>query len=334
MKTTGPDLDAKMNMKCILTIIAILMAAICASRVFWRQEADRGLAWVDGTPISEATFRFWWDRDRPTEDTETSRRAVLDGIIERTAVANQARQAGIDRDPEVIEAIESLLIARMKELELQPKLKAVSVSDEEAREYYDAELDNYTSAPEQRLAVLWFNSRGVKPLEARYRPRLEAVRKELLENPASIPVEQGFASLALRHSEHRASRIRGGDLGWLETRTSNDPWRNEVGRIAADLVRPGELSEIVSGEHGLFLVRLIGRRDAAVQPFEDVKPRIVARLEQVQRARLSEGFMSLRGTGERVSIQEDRLSALTGLRTREVAAEGVPGLPQTHLSMR
>jgi parvulin-like peptidyl-prolyl isomerase len=60
--------------------------------------------------------------------------------------------------------------------------------------------------------------------------------------------------------------------------------------LAAPLQNPGDLSEIVAGKDGLFLVRLIERRAAALKPFESVSAEIRKGLIEEQRKRLQEEF--------------------------------------------
>ena len=88
--------------------------------------------------------------------------------------------------------------------------------------------------------MLWFDIHGQASLAERYRPRLEAVRAELAQ--AGLPATNGFGQFALANSEHRVSRHRGGDLGWLPNSPSQDALRTEVMRLAGTLREPGEVT--------------------------------------------------------------------------------------------
>src|SRR5438093_9544679 len=56
------------------------------------------------------------------------RNAVLQEMILRRALLATALQLGLDRNPDVVRACENVLIARLKESELQPRLEKISVS--------------------------------------------------------------------------------------------------------------------------------------------------------------------------------------------------------------
>ena len=96
------------------------------------------------------------------------------------------------------------------------------------------------------------------------------------------------------------------------------------------LDEPGALSPVTATEHGIFLVRLIARRESTARPFEDVRPRIVEALARQKRTALEESFLAGHGKGRQVTIDHDRLADLKDLNTR---ASSPKGLPKLNLSL-
>jgi peptidyl-prolyl cis-trans isomerase C len=253
--------------------------------------APEVLATVAGRNLTAADFRYWWETRHPGADTPALRTEVLERMIERTALAEAARQAGLDRDPAIASQIDALLIARLQETRLQARLDALTVSDEDLQTRYEAAKQSAFTQPEStRVAVLWFNTRGQLPLEARYRPRLEQARTQVLQNAAVYPVDAGFGPLAIGNTEHRASRLTGGDLGWLDAGPSSDPFRTTVMEVAAALKQPGEVSAVVTAPSGLFLIRLLERRDPTVKPLSTVGPELRQKLLEERRQALRDEF--------------------------------------------
>ncbi len=253
--------------------------------------APEVLATVAGRNLTAADFRYWWENRHPGADTPAMRTEVLDRMIERTALAEAARQAGLDRDPAIASQIDALLIARLQETRLQARLDALTVSDEDLLARYEATKQSAFTQPEStRVAVLWFNTRGQAPLEARYRPRLEQARTQVMENAAGYPVDAGFGQLAIGNTEHRASRLMGGDLGWLDAGPSSDPFRTTVTEVAASLKQTGEVSAVITAPSGLFLVRLLERRDPEVKPLSTVGPELRQTLVAERRQALRDEF--------------------------------------------
>ena len=285
-----------------------------------RQRADapaNALAKVGDEVITEASYRSWWEQRMPSTDNLEERRALLGRLIERSALAQAAREVGLDQDPALIEQVENLLIGRLKETQLEPELKSLQIPETDLKADYEANLNAKFFVPERvRVGVLWFNTRGQAPLSARYRPRLEEAR----QSAANLPVQAGFGSLAIQNSEHRASRYKGGDLGWLEVNPANDQWKEQILAIASQLQQPGEISRVVATDQGLFLVRLIERQAAHVIPYESVREGIERRLLSQRRKQMEDQFNEQ--ILARMSVQRfpERLRALRDLPIRENAS--------------
>lgn len=308
----------------MLTVRLVLLASVVAGLLTFGcgrqpaapaepQQGARSLAVVDGHPITEADFRLWWGKRPVTADSPKARQEVLDQLIERSALAGAARRDGLDRDPELAAEIDRLLIARMHATRLKERLDRVDVSEAElVAEYERGRTTRYRRPEQVRAAVLWFDTHDQAPLAERYRPRLESVRDELAQ--AGMPATNGFGRLALANSEHRVSRHRGGDLGWLPNSPSQDAWRTEVMRLAGTLHEPGEVSEISTSPAGLFLVRLIGREPGGEQPYAAAREQILRSLLTERRRRVEDRFRQETLEAARIERPPDtdvRLAALS-----------------------
>ena len=276
--------------------------------------APEVLATVAGRNLTAADFRYWWENRHPGADTAAMRTEVLDRMIERTALAEAARQAGLDREPAIASQIDALLIARLQETRLQAQLDSLTVSDEDLQTRYEATKQSAFTQPEStRVAVLWFNTRSQAPLEARYRPRLEQARAQVAQDAAAYPVDAGFGPLAIGNTEHRASRLNGGDLGWLDAGPSADPFRTTVMEVAASLKQAGEVSEVVTAPSGLFLVRLLDRRAAAAKPLAAVSAELRQTLVAERRQVLRDEFTREMVAHAAIQRFPKHLEALAGL---------------------
>lgn len=297
-------------------LVAGLMASGCGRQAAAPDASSQvvpSLAVVDGQPVTEADFRHWWGRRSGPADSPQARQEVLNQLIERSALAAAARRAGLDRDPELAAEVDRLLIARLHSTRLKERMDRVEVPEAElAAEYERGRTTRYRRPEQVRAAVLWFDTHGQAPLAERYRPRLEAVRAELAQ--AGLPATNGFGQFALANSEHRVSRHRGGDLGWLPNSPSQDAWRTEVMRLAGTLREPGEVSEISTSPAGLFLVRLIGREPGGEQPYAAAREQILRSLLTERRRRVEDRFRQETLEAARIERPPDtdaRLAALS-----------------------
>jgi hypothetical protein len=278
------------------------------------------LAVVDGTAITERTFCYWWEK-QPMVDTPEVRQALLEKLIRRSSLAGAARAAGLADDPVVAEQVESLLISRLKETELQPKIAAITVSDADITSLYESRKHTRYTTPERcQLAVLWFATRGVEPLVARYTPRLAKAREQTLSPQNGIPASQGFGKLSIPNSEHAPSRYKGGIIGWLETARPIDPWRAAVLEIARDMTEPGQVSDVMAQKEGLFLVRLIARQPARIRDLAEVREAIVRELKTARRKTIEREFNERIQLTAQVRRFPEHLSTVTELPTQASAS--------------
>jgi hypothetical protein len=293
------------------------------------------LAEVDGQAITAATFEHWWQKS-PREDSSASREALLEQLIEREALVQRARKAGLEQDSHVIEGFQSLLIARLKELELQPRIAAATVPEADVRAIYEAEKNERFKLPARvHLAVLWFETRGQAPLAARYQPRLEQVRTTLLANPESVPAATGFGSHSVRNTEHRSSRYKGGNLGWIESGSVQlDPFRRTVSEIGATLTEPGQLSEVTVRPEGIFLVRLIERQPERIRSFAEVRASIEQRLLAARRSDVQQQFHQQSQEDLTVERFPNNLSALSDLPTTSPLTQSKASHAPTNLPVQ
>ena len=159
------------------------------------------------------------------------------------------------------------------------------VPEPRLRELYGQQKERYQANEKRQIAVLWLNPNGSPERTAKYREKLDSAKawvagnEKLRKNP-----QEGFSVLSIDHSEHQASRYKGGILDWIEANSGMDAWTRAVAEIAFSLKVPGDVSEVIDGPEGIFLVRLVGLKPATQRPFESV----ASELERAERSRLRE----------------------------------------------
>lgn len=222
------------------------------------------------------------------ENPNISRETALETLTQRARLTQAALDAGMERDPVARAEISRILISRLRETQLDPRLRSLasqSIPESRLREIYESRKDQFQSAEKRQVAMLWLDPGDNPERTAQYTAKLNQAREwllandELLNNP-----DQGFSVLSVDHSEHVPTRFKQGILGWLENKSGSDPIATAAARIAFSLDIPGDVSEVVALPEGLFLVRLISTKPASVRSFESVS----AQLEQSERRRLQQ----------------------------------------------
>lgn len=256
-------------------------------------DPDR-LATVDGVALRTADLERELARLRaahPGREPEVDR--VLADLVERQRLVARARRLGLDQDPEVQRAMQGVLIAKLKERELEPRWQATTESlpktNERSASSPGAMTTSSAPRPQARLAMLRVEM-NPKSSEARLREatlRLENARTAALRLPAS---QLGFGALAAEYSDDDGTRYQGGDLGWLD----EDPakYHFDAAALAAGfaLASVGEVSPVVRGRDGLYLVRLLGRRATPEPPPSQREERVRYQRHREHRQAVEEAF--------------------------------------------
>ena len=227
-----------------------------------RSESKSGLgvvATVGETAIHVSELQAEIDQ-RKARGQQPEPDRILDELILREAFVARARHLGLHEDPEVISAYKNLLIARLKERELEPQMRGIEVSDQIQPPLSQKDLNPATIAvPQIRLAILRQTihpTTSVAKIEQLTACLAEA-RNKAMRLPAS---ESAFGSLAINYSDDQVSRYRGGDLGWLIEDAEKLRYDRSMLEAAFALESPGAISPIIRGHDGVYLVRLLDRR--------------------------------------------------------------------------
>lgn len=294
-----------------------LVAPLILASLIGCKKAERSpvLASVGEHQIRMDDFRKEVDRRQALRQPLPDREALLEEMITHQALLQRARQAGLDQDPAVQREIQFLLISRFRERHLATRLEAVTVAPEEVKAAYDQDLARYTQPAQVRLALLFLKKDRLMS-EAKtkeLRARMTEAREQAIVQPASGgrgPAAQGFGALAIRYSDDPASRYRGGDIGWMEPDHPKQRWPGVV--IEAGLaLEPGQVSDVIETEDGLYLAMKTDARPSRVTPIEEVRAALHQSLLARKRRALEATFRQEAAQQAGVRIHRDALASVT-----------------------
>lgn len=127
------------------------------------------------------------------------------------------------------------------------------------REAYETNKAQYAVADQVDLRIITMG-KGATDDELKKRlEQMETIRRDAVAG-------KDFATLARSYSEHR-SKTDGGSLGWVEP---GKALRRELAN-AVKALHPGEVSPVVEAAGDLYVLKVEGRREGGVQPFEQVQ---------------------------------------------------------------
>lgn len=238
-----------------------------------------------------------------------ARRELLDDMVRVAALAEAARAAGYESDPDVYRDRQLVLAGRYRRDHLEPVLAKVEVASAEVEEFYERHRDRYRVPAAVRLAALFFAYPDAVSDEARRatRARAAAIREQAIAEGADEP----FAILAARHSDDQATRYRGGDLGWVVEGEIAERWGADGAAAIAELADGAEsISRPVVGPEGVYLFRVVEVRGAEPMPFSQVESSIRQELYVKAQEAVRARFYASLAEEIHVVVDEDRLAAL------------------------
>ena len=260
-------------------------------------ESDVGvIARVGSVTLTEADLAWHLKQNHSGRSDAASRQAALDELTDRARLTQAARDAGLDTDPVARAEIARILGTRLRETQLDPKLREIAtaeIPEARLRAIYESQKDRFQSAEKRQIAVLWLNP-GASPDRLKdYQTKLTQARDWYAANADLVRhPEQGFSTLSVDHSEHAASRYKNGVVGWLESSGGMEPWSRTVAEIAFSLEKSGDISAVITRPEGVFLVRCMHVKPAFLRPFEAVSRELAGSERSRLRATAEMEFLS------------------------------------------
>jgi parvulin-like peptidyl-prolyl isomerase len=204
------------------------------------------------------------------------------GLLEDEAFHRSLEAAGLTESSLRERLRRNLLVQEVIGREVTSK---ISFDEEELRRIWRENPDEFKVAAAVRLQDVVVLTEGQDPAVVAETAR--QVHKEMAAGEDVAAVARRWAA------EGKTTQMV--DLGWVEV-GDLDPLLER----AAWSLPPGGVSAPVEGRGGLHLLRLVERREAAVRPFEEVKPAIEGR--ERQRRMATEYGIFLRDLEKRAHI--------------------------------
>lgn len=245
------------------------------------------LAQVGGSAVTQAQVEEHLSRmsqlQRDRYETEQGRADVIDAIIERRLLVQEARRQNLHEQPDIQRKIEEILAARLIERETERRF-----TDEIARQLYDANRDRFTSREAHLRQIL-------------IRPGAHGGEKKAAEIAGRVVRELGtgasFEMLAKTYSDDQISAPRGGDLGWM---TYGSLPKNLA--AAAFSLEAGEVTGALQTPHGFHVLQLVEPVRVKERSLGEVRPLLRSMFQESVRKSLVEELerkttVSRRGQG-------------------------------------
>ncbi len=198
--------------------------------------------------------------------------------------------------------------------------QGITIPESELRKAYEQNKDTYRVPERVQVRHILLKTTG-KPQDEI--PKIHARAEELLKQ---LKAGADFAQLARKDSEDPGSAAKGGDLGWIVRGQTVKPFED-----AAFSLKKGEISNVISTEYGFHILQVLGKEEAHVRTFEEVK----AQLAEERKKQMVFDRMQELSDQARAALNKDPLSAekiagelsLQFIRADHVgASDAIPGI--------
>jgi parvulin-like peptidyl-prolyl isomerase len=229
------------------------------------------------------------------------RRSVLDEMVERLVLVTAADQAGYAEDPGVRRAFEDLMVQRYRQDHLDQALAEIEISEKEVEAFYQENLELYRLPARRRTALLKLPAGNEEAGKAAAETHERAL--ELGDEVTD------FGALAAEVSHDRATRYRGGDMGYLSPEVSYR-WPKEVVAAAFALEKVGQVTEPIEAGGFFWLVRLVEDEKVVHRSLPEVAATIRHELNRQKRRELRDAMLTDLQSTVDVAISEEALAAI------------------------
>ncbi|QWV93522.1 peptidylprolyl isomerase [Geomonas oryzisoli] len=227
---------------------------------------------------------------KPMTETPEGKKEMLDTMVVRELILQQAAKDGIDKSPEVAAKLEDLKKRVIVEAFLKKKIEETAkVSDAEMQDYYNKNKDKFKSDAQVRASHILVKS--------------EAQAKEIEKQ---LKAGASFEELAKKNSIDGAAP-KGGDLGWFSKGSMIPDFEKVVFGL-----KDGETSGIVKTQFGYHIIKKTGSRPAGVRTLDEVKDEIKAALAPAKQQEVFKTLKEDLKKQAKVSVKEDALKELGG----------------------
>lgn len=288
----------------------VLALGLCACNPATTEKAKKEgttLAEVNGTVITTEDFKLEIDRLppylKPMVQSGEGKKELLDSMIIREIILEQAMKDGIDKDKEVAERMEDLRKRLIVETYLKKKVETdAKISDADLKKFYDENKDKFKAGEQVKASHILVKS-----------------EKEAQDILVQLKGGAQFDELAKKFSTD-STASKGGDLGWF----SKGAMVPEFDKVAFSL-KEGEVSGIVKTQFGFHLIKLTGKRPAGIAPFEEVREQIKANLLPTKQQEIFAKMKDELKKNAKVSIKEDVLKNLDAMPANDTGGTAAQG---------
>jgi len=244
--------------KHFILLSALLLMGIAFSTSSKAASEDKVLVEVNGKPITSETLTRYQRRRGIPKDTDPAQqiKAMLEELVNRELIFQDALKKGLDKDKQVKSNIENQRINIIAGAMLKQVSETSKVTDKKLKSAYQQHI--------KKLSGVEYRARHILLKE-------EAIAKAVIKE---LNAGANFETLAKSKSTGPSS-TSGGDLGWFSPQQMVKPFSDAVAKL-----KPKQITKNpVKTQFGWHVIQLEEIRKTPPPSFENLKEQLRMRLQ-------------------------------------------------------
>ncbi len=196
------------------------------------------------------------DATRINQLPSDAKKNLIDRIVERKLMIDEAKKSGIENDPEYTKSLQSVMDNVAVDIWMKKQFDAIKIDNKKTKDFYDKNKDKFVVPAQTKAKHILVND--------------EKKAKEIIKTLSSLKgdaLTKKFVELAKAESIDRGSADNGGELGWF-------PQSQMVAEFskAAFALKKGELTKTpVKTEFGYHVILKEDEKKTTTLGFDQVK---------------------------------------------------------------
>jgi len=240
-------------------LLPVIAATAIALSPLGHAADNKALATVNGKPITQQEYDTFVREHTKGNSGKIDQKQVLNEMITRELVYQDALKQGLDKDPDVLKKLEEMKLNLILGAALEKVMSKAAITDAELKKMYDSKVADF----------------NVKEYKARH--ILLKSKEEAEKVITELDMGADFADLAKKKSTGPSGKS-GGDLGWFAPQQMVP----EFSAAVTKLEKGKYTKQPVQTKFGWHVIKLEDTRQAEPPKFEAVKPQL-HKLAQQQR---------------------------------------------------
>lgn len=318
-----PRRRPRSDLRAHVAIVAGLALAAAGCRSGPAGDGARGpapVAVVNGEPIPAAALERELQQLRVGGEggsIDALRDGIVDGLVVRTLLLQQARARGVAVGPEQVER--SFLAVRSEypgtafdDMLAQERLSAADLRTRlqeqlTIEKLFQDEVFARVQVPDDAV-VAWYGAHPdeldepervhARQIVTRTREEATRAREEVRRKPGTFPAVAARVSVA-------PEAKRGGDLGWFGRGQGMPEVFDACFRLPVNAV-----SDVVPSPYGFHVFQVVERKPASRKTLEQARPAITARLLREARARAQEEYVAALRSRAKIQIDPSAVASV------------------------